>query len=329
MNERAPNIIEVLSDQKRPKMYLLGFVGFTTLQLILTSIVPARFVWIVGTVILGLVVTLAFVVSKRDEKKLAIEKLRRKEELAAADARSVAEMTIEKEKHQVALDEIRKRVATPSVSVQSKPRRGLIVPVSKTNRKGDLYTSTSAFTASLYHCQPDDESGRCRVLKDLWLIHSSEPTSIDTETPQVDDGTLTSFAVARLLRMDFAKRGVRVHAVEIDSQNDAHGVFLRTMRVYREAEEEYGLKETEIVSDITGGTKPMTTGIALAGIPAARDLQYLEPIVKGRERTEGIEDIPHKPAKHEPMLVDIQFVSAAELLRQEAVLMRDSLAGGA
>jgi len=328
MNERAPNIIEVLSDPTSPATWLMGTVGLLALHNILTSIVPARFISSAGTVFLGLVLIWGFVVSKKKGQKLATETLRRKEELAAADARSVAEMAREKEKHQKALDEIKKRVATPSVSVQSKPRRGLIVPVSKTNRKGDLYTSTSAFTASLYHCQPDDESGRCQVLKHLWLIYSPEPTSIDSGTPQADDDTLSSFAVARLLRMDFARRGVQVHPVEIDSQNDAHGVFLRTIRAYREAEE-YGLKETEIVSDITGGTKPMTTGIALAGIPAARDLQYLEPIVPGHERTEGIEDIPHKPAKHEPMLVDIQFVSAAELLRQEAVLMRDSLAGGA
>lgn len=45
--------------------------------------------------------------------------------------------------------------------------------------------------------------------------------------------------------------------------------------IYADAQNRYGLDESEIIADFTGGTKPMTVGVVLAGITPSRRLQYI------------------------------------------------------
>ncbi len=66
--------------------------------------------------------------------------------------------------------------------------------------------------------------------------------------------------------------------VEIDNENDISEIFRRSMRIYEEATQDWNLPESDIVADITGGNKPMTIGLAFAGLPLDRDLQYSGPV---------------------------------------------------
>lgn len=45
--------------------------------------------------------------------------------------------------------------------------------------------------------------------------------------------------------------------------------------IYADAFSQYGLEESEVIADFTGGTKTMSAGIILAGAIAARRLQYI------------------------------------------------------
>jgi CRISPR-associated protein (Cas_Cas02710) len=45
--------------------------------------------------------------------------------------------------------------------------------------------------------------------------------------------------------------------------------------IYADARTRYGLEESEVIADFTGGTKTMSAGIILAGAIAARRLQYI------------------------------------------------------
>jgi len=47
-------------------------------------------------------------------------------------------------------------------------------------------------------------------------------------------------------------------------------------RIYSEETLQHSLKETDVLADITGGPKPMTTGMALACNSTGRDMQYIQ-----------------------------------------------------
>jgi hypothetical protein len=65
--------------------------------------------------------------------------------------------------------------------------------------------------------------------------------------------------------------------VEMNDKSGDDPNYIRRLinAIYRDAEVQYGLSESEIVTDYTGGTKSMTAGAILAGSQPQRRLQYI------------------------------------------------------
>ena len=115
------------------------------------------------------------------------------------------------------------------------------------------------------------------ALKHCWLVATKD--SLDT---------------AIELAADIRHRwpSIRVHDAEPGDLVDpdySQGTWQRVENIYVEARE-WGLKEDDIVADITGGLKPMTAGMAIACLPRNRPMQYLKTI-----RDEEGKPIPDAP----------------------------------
>lgn len=68
---------------------------------------------------------------------------------------------------------------------------------------------------------------------------------------------------------------VQLHPVEVP-RPDVESTYRAVDRVYQEGLAEVGLSPEQVVADITGGLKPMTTGMALACLLRDLDLEYVE-----------------------------------------------------
>lgn len=306
--EHLPGWLERLADPKHPYLYL-AFVLLTNLlngnvQDMATGdwrLTAPRLISIAGLVVLAVI---GMLIGRRDERRLR------------AQARA------EIEQAQKDLAQLEDLVTTPGQSRPSPPRRGLIASVSV-----QAYEELGARKAALHHCQPD-EAGRCQMLRYLWLLHTPKPEKEPApwpDRPKADHCTGTtpkprpapqsSYKNAEQLGDEFRQRGVVVIPVPILSEHDAREIFLQVMNAYQVAQDAYGLGDKDIVADITGGTKPTTVGVALAGIPTARDLQYLQ------QRGGFVPGGP--PGESDAMLIDVNFAHFSDLWDPEiAELMR-------
>ncbi len=151
--------------------------------------------------------------------------------------------------------EFRPRVVTSRI----KPMRGLIVLVSQ----GEL-ENIPASEAIKFHYAPDAKE---HALDHCWLLRTPAPLK------EADGPAKSSWMNAQSLEEKYRGR-VKMYLknVEVD---DPESVSMALAQAYQEARK-LKLKENEIVADITGGTKMMSVGMALAGIAAGIDLTYLK-----------------------------------------------------
>lgn len=178
-----------------------------------------------------------------------------------------------------------RQIFRPKVVISSvKPRRGLIVLVSQ--GEVDKIPATDAIN---YHYSPDKKR---HTLEYCWLFRTPPP---EKEPPEP---ARSSWVNAQLLEERYrGKVKMILKSVEMD---DPESVAMALEQVHQEARK-LKLKENEIVSDITGGTKMMGVGMALASIAAGIDMTYLrarKTLPDGRADTSAGSD---------PMRVDIEF----------------------
>jgi len=76
-------------------------------------------------------------------------------------------------------------------------------------------------------------------------------------------------------RLEAMGIGVTLHAVEVP-RPDVESTYQAVDRIYQEELADKGLSPEEVIADITGGLKPMTTGMALACLLRDLDLEYVE-----------------------------------------------------
>jgi hypothetical protein len=80
---------------------------------------------------------------------------------------------------------------------------------------------------------------------------------------------------ALLAQVQKEKLEVRLEPVLVE-RLDVEAAYSAVGRVFEHLAPAQGLGEREVIADITGATKPMTTGMVLAALGRARDLEYVE-----------------------------------------------------
>jgi hypothetical protein len=149
---------------------------------------------------------------------------------------------------------------------QPMKQRGLIILVG-TGRPGEDPMKQSAGIAITYHSAlPGEGAG----LKTCWLVASG--------------GEGGALPVAQTLKKQCESRQVTAFIHETDAF-DVQATYEVVQKIYADEVPRAGLAEQEVIADITGGTKPMTVGMALA-CGDRRSMQYMY------GRKEGIASIP-------------------------------------
>lgn len=156
---------------------------------------------------------------------------------------------------------------------EQKPRsrRGLILLVSK---------HQGSAPAAIQHHLPS--------LTDCWLIASSE-----------------SAAVAAELAQQFSSDTVTFHYGSPSFQvngDEAASTYRVAKRIFSNEALAQGLNSTEIIADITGGSKPMTAGLVLAAVSERRPIQYV--VAKKDDKGQVILD-----AWGEPIKINTEYAS--------------------
>lgn len=149
------------------------------------------------------------------------------------------------------------------------------------------------------------------MLRYLWLVCSRKPLKEPWEAgTQAEPPTKprpksqSSYTNAHTLYDRYRGEIDRVDILQIDDQDNPSEVFAKVQHAYQEATR-LGLRPEEIVADVTGGTKSMTIGLALAGIPASRDLQVMRPS-EYDDYGFAVRDAPSHAT-----LVDVNFVATS------------------
>lgn len=96
------------------------------------------------------------------------------------------------------------------------------------------------------------------VLKHLWLITTPEMRKAANE-----------------LRTHVERQGGHGHVLELDQEYDANRCYALVRSVYEHGAIEAGLAPSDVIADMTGGTKPMTAGMVLACIDMNAALEHV------------------------------------------------------
>ncbi len=128
------------------------------------------------------------------------------------------------------------------VPEEERPPRfpGLILLVGRGNE--EVYA-----TAIEYHLRGQEGEGE--GLRVCWLIAT--------------DGLDGSISIAEQLRQKY-KTACHVIVCKLNSAFDVKEAYRVVHRIYTHEVEKYGLKPEQVISDFTGGTKPMAAGMVLA-----------------------------------------------------------------
>lgn len=155
---------------------------------------------------------------------------------------------------------------------EQKPRsrRGLIVLVSK--HKG-------AAPAAIQHHLP--------TLTDCWLIATSGSAHVAVELAQQFSSDTTSFHYGTPFQVN---------------DGDAASTYRVAKQIFTQEAPNKGLDSTEIIADITGGSKPMTTGLVLASVNERRAIQY----VLAKKDNKGL---PMTDTWGEPIKINTEYLS--------------------
>lgn len=117
------------------------------------------------------------------------------------------------------------------------------------------------------------------MLRHCWLVTSPEGRA------HADD-----------LQFQLSERNVRAEVIEIAGANQAAAVYTAVLQSVAAAAKTYALDE--VVVDITGGTKPMSAGAALACLEQGALLEYLVTVRKPSGE-------PDPQARPQPMRVSL------------------------
>jgi hypothetical protein len=101
------------------------------------------------------------------------------------------------------------------------------------------------------------------TLEHCWLILTKGDRSVQEALEALED------------RLRETNTVVRLHPVHIP-RPDVESTYRAVDRIYQEELVDKGLVPEQVIADITGGLKPMTTGMALACLLRDLDIEYVE-----------------------------------------------------
>ena len=104
---------------------------------------------------------------------------------------------------------------------------------------------------------------------------------------------------AEALALDLSTNGVQSYIVDLSSETQARVVYDAVKQALQQAREVLTLPS--VIVDITGGTKPMTAGAALACLVDGAQMEYMLPIRTPDGHVDG-------KARPVPMRVDLRHV---------------------
>lgn len=114
------------------------------------------------------------------------------------------------------------------------------------------------FKALDYHLKTGD-------LRHCWLIHSDQ-SGVNVDIMRAFFEIITSDAITG--------DAVKPYFVKIDYPNDSKHIKKKIDEVYNNLPE--GIKEKNVIADITAGNKPMTAAMVIACFNSDRKLEYIE-----------------------------------------------------
>lgn len=133
--------------------------------------------------------------------------------------------------------------------------KGLILLVGP-GRKDRRPDESAAEPAIEYHRR--DANG-APVLRVCWIVTSQ-----------------AGFAYALELQKRYQPLGIKIpEPFKVDDAFSVRQTFDLVMRIYAEELPKEGLDESEVIADLTGATKPMTIGMALACALRNRGMEYM------------------------------------------------------
>ena len=180
------------------------------------------------------------------------------------------------------------------------PRRGLIVLVSP----GELEKG-AALAAIQHHYRGENDSRPHPTLEYLWLICSPQYE----EEPKIG---ASSYKNAACLRKRYkSKPHIKdVFQEPISDPDSPLAVFKKIEYCYSEAIR-LGLREEDVMADLTAGTKVMSVGMAYAAIPRGREVQFMKP---RKYRDDGRAD---DSAGSDARAIDVDFVEKIPWLQKQ------------
>jgi CRISPR-associated protein (Cas_Cas02710) len=167
--------------------------------------------------------------------------------------------------------------ALPSVKTNAHPLTekfpGLIAVMSTTPPE----LESPAERAILHHwnngCDPH--------VRHCWLVctQQSQNAAKELEKKLIDMGVSQEFELyyGEEYKMDDPNNPGQTLSLCIPDESIDDPIYIQHLIdcIYADAFSRYGLEESEVIADFTGGTKTMSAGIILAGAIAARRLQYI------------------------------------------------------
>jgi CRISPR-associated protein (Cas_Cas02710) len=123
--------------------------------------------------------------------------------------------------------------------------------------------------------------GRDPHVRHCWLVctQQSQNAAKELEKKLIDKGVSQEFELyyGEEYKMEDPKNPGQTLSLCIPDESIDDPIYIQHLIdcIYANACTRYGLEESEIIADFTGGTKTMSAGIILAGAIAARRLQYI------------------------------------------------------
>ncbi len=138
-------------------------------------------------------------------------------------------------------------------------------------------------------------------LQHLWIITNFENRAYSHFLSE------TLPAMRRELEEQNLKMNFFPHPIHFDQSKstDAKNAYLATKQAFEQASKEFGLQSSDIVADITGGTKEMTSGMALACTLYNWSMSYVR---SSYEWSENEKKNIRAPGTEEVLELDVSFI---------------------
>lgn len=164
----------------------------------------------------------------------------------------------------------------PKFEPLEKKYKGLIVSISKIDEdKEELINKINSIESlndveglnKLYELRGIGQTFRAiihhlRELEVCWLLYT--------------EGSMESKEVVGHFIKKFGSRTVKSIPIIIENPNDIKSIYKVINEIYVKGLEEVNLHETEVIADITGGTRPISSAIILACTSSDRNIEYVE-----------------------------------------------------